>query len=161
MARRSREGEATTANKYDDPWEVFFTSAIGADHVRARMPNQDDVLTNRLQRHGRSSLPVFAVADGHGHIRHFRSDRGSRFAVTAACSVARQWAAGLAEKENPTAAAASQLVSDIVARWRQLVAEDLANNPITDFERVAVVPGDPPEIPYGSTLLIGVLTPQV
>ncbi|HUC58548.1 MAG TPA: protein phosphatase 2C domain-containing protein [Streptosporangiaceae bacterium] len=161
MARHSRDGQTTKVDKYDDPWEIFSASAIGADHVRARMPNQDGVLTNRAERPGRPSLPVFAVADGHGHIRHFRSDRGSRFAVTAACSVARKWAADLPASEAPSAEAASSLVSAIVARWRELVAEDLASSPITEFESVAVVPDDPPEIPYGSTLLVGVLTPQV
>src|ERR1700683_1038430 len=153
--------ERTTVEKSGDPWEAYSASAIGADHIRAKMPNQDNVLTSRLERPGRPNLPVFAVADGHGHIRHFRSDRGSRFAVTAACSVAEKWAAELTATGGPSTAAASQLVSDIVARWRELVAEDLAENPITDFEAVAIVPNDPPEIPYGSTLLIGVLMPQV
>ncbi len=161
MARHGQASETTRPVDSDGPWEMYYASAIGADHVRAQMPNQDGVLTSRLERADRPSLPVFAVADGHGHIRHFRSDRGSRFAVNAACSVAGQWAAGLPAAEAPSAAAASQLVSDIVARWRELVAEDLANNPITDYERVAIVANDPPEIPYGSTLLIGVLTPQV
>jgi hypothetical protein len=145
----------------DDPWEIYSASAIGADHVRARMPNQDSVLTNRVREPGGPSLPVFAVADGHGHIRHFRSDRGSLFAVNATISVVREWTAALPNAAAPTAADASRLVSGIVARWRELVAEDLADNPITDFEAVALVPNDPPEIPYGSTLLIGVLTPQV
>ncbi len=144
-----------------DSWEIYSASAIGADHVRARMPNQDGVRTERLDRADGSSLPVFAVADGHGHIRHFRSDRGSRFAVTAACSVAGEWAAALPAGEAPAAAAASRLVSQIVVRWRELVAGDLASDPITAVEAVAVMPDDPPEIPYGSTLLIGVLTPQV
>src|ERR1700761_20263 len=149
MARPGRDSETTRPAESDGPWGIYYATAIGADHVRAQMPNQDGVLTPRLDLPGRASLPVFAVADGHGHIRHFRSDRGSRFAVNAACSVAGEWAAALPATQTPSAAAASQLVSDIVARWRELVAEDLANHPITDFERVAIVPNDPPEIPYG------------
>src|SRR5580658_7495732 len=147
-------------------WEVYVASAIGADHVRAGSLNQDAVKAEPVELPDSTRLPVFAVADGHGHVRHFRSDRGSRLAVAAATAVAGAWAADLyaaghPSAGHPSAAAASRLVSDIVASWRELVAADLAKDPITPAQAAALVPGDPAEIPYGSTLLLGVLTPDV
>ncbi len=52
-------------------------------------------------------------------------------------------------------------MTDLVARWREMVAADLAGDPITGEQRAALLPGDPPEIPYGSTLLVGMLRTDV
>jgi hypothetical protein len=142
-------------------WEIYAASAIGADHVRVRMPNQDGVKQQQLRHPDGTGVSVFAIADGHGHIRHFRSARGSSFAVSAACAVAGEWAPSLPVQGSPSSDSVSQLVTDIVARWREMVAADLASDPVSGADLTSLVPGDPPEIPYGSTLLIGVLTPQV
>ncbi|HUD38398.1 MAG TPA: PP2C family serine/threonine-protein phosphatase [Streptosporangiaceae bacterium] len=161
MPGGSSEGKQTAVVQPGQQWELYSASAIGADHVRAGSPNQDAVGTSKFDLPAGGRLPVFAVADGHGHARHFRSDRGSRLAVAAATSVAERWAAGLPAPGIPTADAASQLVRDIVERWRELVAADLAADPITEVQAAAMLPDDPSEIPYGATLLLGVLTAQV
>src|SRR5580658_8818782 len=122
MPGGSSEGKQTAVVQSGQQWELYSASAIGADHVRAGSPNQDAVGTSKFDLPAGGRLPVFAVADGHGHARHFRSDRGSRLAVAAATSVAERWAAGLPAPGIPTADAASQLVRDIVGRWRELVA---------------------------------------
>jgi hypothetical protein len=161
MPGGSSDGKQTAMVQRGQQWEIYSASVIGADHVRAGSPNQDAVGTRQFDLAAGGRLPVFAVADGHGHARHFRSDRGSRLAVAAATSVAQGWAAGLPGSGIPTAEAAGQLVRDIVGRWRELVAADLAADPITRAGAAAMLPDDPPEIAYGATLLLGVLTAQV
>ncbi|HET9894806.1 MAG TPA: protein phosphatase 2C domain-containing protein [Streptosporangiaceae bacterium] len=142
-------------------WESYTASAIGADHLRAGKPNEDAVGADRIEVPGAASVQVIAVADGHGHARHFRSDRGSQMAVSAAVAATRSWAGTRAGAEAVTAARVSDLVSDVVARWRELVAADLRADPITG-DRLATLPAsDPPEIPYGATLLLAVLWADV
>jgi hypothetical protein len=142
------------------PWETYVASAIGADHVRSGNPNQDAVAAERFELRNSGRLLVFAVADGHGHARHFRSDRGSRFAVAAGVSAARDWAPAIPVGEAVSHAAASQLVSAVVARWRKAVAADLVADPLGDAQ-AALKPDDLPEVPYGSTLLLAVVRPDV
>ena len=161
MDRHDRDGDATLLINRPASWETYLASAIGADHVRAGMPNQDAIAATKFEIPGASGLLAFAVADGHGHARHFRSDRGSKLGVKAGVSAARSWA-----QDHPPGApvsqdAARQLVIDVVTRWRELVAADLAQDPLSEAQLATVLPDDPAEIPYGATLLLGVLRPDV
>jgi hypothetical protein len=149
--------EATTAVGPAGNWTSYKASAIGADHVRAGAPNQDAVATGRPEPAGGGGQLVFAVADGHGHSRHFRSARGSRLAVATGVAVASKWLAALPAGTAVSRAAAGQLVLDVVSRWREAVATDLADDPISDGKAATLPPDDPPEIPYGSTLLLAVV----
>jgi hypothetical protein len=161
MAGRDSGGDATVVTGPAASWEAYLTSAIGADHVRAGTPNQDAIAATKFEFPGAPSLLAFAVADGHGHPRHFRSDRGSKLAVAVAVSTARAWADTVHAGTAVTQAATSQLVSAVVADWRELVAADLAADPLSDTQLSRLLPDDPPEIPYGATLLLGVLRPDV
>lgn len=161
MAGRGSDGDATVVIGPPASWEAYLASAIGADHLRAGMPNQDAIAATKFEFPGEPSLLVFAVADGHGHARHFRSDRGSKLAVAAAVSAARAWADTVPASTPVTQAATSQLVTALVANWRELVAADLAADPLSDAQHRVLLPDDPPEIPYGATCLLGVLRPDV
>ncbi len=161
MAGSDQGGETTKAASARASWETYLTSAIGADHVRAGTPNQDAIAGAKFEFPDAPGLQAFAVADGHGHARHFRSDRGSKFAVAAGAAAARAWAGTLPPGQPVSQAAASGLVFDVVARWRDLVAADLAADPVSQAQRAALLPDDPPEIPYGATLLLGVLGSDV
>ena len=72
-------------------WQVITGSARGAAHRVSGLPNQDAVAS----QDGPGAV-VVAVADGHGHIRHFRSADGAALAVDVACRAASRAAAGLA-----------------------------------------------------------------
>jgi len=72
-------------------WQVITGSARGAAHRASGLPNQDAVAS----QDGPGGV-VVAIADGHGHVRHFRSAHGAALAVDVACRVASQAAAGLA-----------------------------------------------------------------
>jgi len=154
VAERGKEAGPAAADGTTTQWETYAASAIGADHRRDQSPNQDAVALKRFGPPGPDSLAVLAVADGHGDARHFRSDRGSKLAVTAAVAAAGRWAASIPAGAMPSRAAAGQLVSDLVARWRDAVHADLAEYPVGSGQAGAIREGDPPEIPYGTTLLL-------
>src|SRR6267143_1036575 len=74
-------------------WRILTASARGASHVAKGLPNQDAV-AHLLA--GESPGPTMvAVADGHGHRRHFRSATGSHLAVRASVVAARAFVSGV------------------------------------------------------------------
>jgi protein phosphatase 2C-like protein len=73
-------------------WRVLTATERGAAHHGMGLPNQDAV---KALENGPRSV-VVAVADGHGHHRHFRSARGSQLAVTAACQAVPELTSTLA-----------------------------------------------------------------
>jgi hypothetical protein len=137
-------------------WHVQVGSERGAAHVQSGLPNQDAVGAYLLGQHG----AVAAVADGHGHHRHFRSARGSRLAVTIGCQAAEEFAVRIDELVGTGQIIADirdVLVPAVAGRWRAAVAQDLADEPITDAEQVWQAPGDQDVIAYGSTLLLALV----
>ncbi len=154
-------------------WLVLTVTERGAAHHAMGLPNQDAV---RAFENGPRSV-VVAVADGHGHHRHFRSARGSQLAVAVACQAVPELTATLA---GPTGTAGSGtgdtgpgdtrapgieageivrqihqvLVPVITGRWREAVSADLDAEPITPEEEPSRSPGDDPVIAYGTTLLV-------
>jgi hypothetical protein len=139
-------------------WHVITGSARGAAHQVSGLPNQDAVAS----RDGPGGAVTVAVADGHGHARHFRSAQGSALAVEVGCRVAPALAAGLTTGRAVQAeAAGKELARAIVAGWRAAVAAELAVRPYTAQEQSLLdSAADPPEIPYGSTLLVATIAAQ-
>jgi hypothetical protein len=105
---------------------------------------------------------VVAVADGHGHPRHFRSARGARLAVDVACDVGLEFEkeiAALDEAGGVMAILTNRLIPTVLTRWQDRVGEDLAALPVTSPELAASAaePGQTDLIAYGSTLLVAVV----
>jgi len=137
-----------------DLWLVLTASQLGAAHLTAGLPNQDAVAARQV----RPDVLVVAVADGHGHRRHFRSARGSQLAVTVACEAAQDLAARLDGYQTAApieSEALGTLVPAITGKWRDAVREDVAADPFTPREQ-ASRGGDDPLIAYGSTLLLAI-----
>jgi hypothetical protein len=138
-------------------WQVITGSARGAAHRATGLPNQDAVASQ--DRPG--GAVVVAIADGHGHIRHFRSADGAALAVDVACRVASQAAAGLAADaagDEEAALAGQELVRAVVADWRSAVADQLEARPYTAKERSLLdLAAGTPAVPYGSTRLVAVI----
>jgi hypothetical protein len=149
MAADSTTDEVTT-------WQVITGSARGAAHRASGLPNQDAVAS----QDGAGGV-VVAIADGHGHIRHFRSAEGAGLAVEVACRVASQAAAGLTADttgDQEAERAGQELARAVVADWRLAVADQLEARPYTVEERFILDrSADTPVIPYGSTLLVAVI----
>ena len=137
-------------------WQVITGSAPGAAHRASGLPNQDAVAS----QDGPGGV-VVAIADGHGHIRHFRSAEGAGLAVEVACRVASQAAAGLAAGaagEEEAERAGQELALAMVADWRSAVADQLGVLPYTVEEQFILDrSADTPVVPYGSTLLVAVI----
>src|SRR5579863_4606461 len=136
-------------------WVALTASERGAAHHASGLPNQDAV---QVRTAGPDAV-VAAVADGHGHRRHFRSATGAALAVDVACEAAAELAARLdafEAAEQLEAEALGTLVPAITERWRAGVAGDLAARPFTDEEQAIRARGDNPLIAYGSTLLLAV-----
>jgi Protein phosphatase 2C len=136
-------------------WLALTATQRGAAHHLNGLPNQDAVAVHEIQPDGL----VAAVADGHGHHRHFRSARGSALAVAIAGQAAAELAAQLDDLE-----AADQIESDVLStlvpaitgRWRAAARDDLAEEPFTIAEEEARAFGDDALIAYGTTLLLAI-----
>jgi hypothetical protein len=138
-----------------DLWLALTASQLGAAHQTTGLPNQDAVAARQV----RPDVLVVAVADGHGHWRHFRSARGSQLAVTVACEAAQELAArldGYQTAASIESQALGTLVPAITGEWRDAVREDVAADPFTSREQASRGGGDDPLIAYGSTLLLAI-----
>ena len=135
-------------------WQVLTATERGAAHHAAEVPNQDAVAAFPLGPRG----AVAAVADGHGHSRHFRSARGARLAVTVACKAAHDLAPrldGLTGTGQAEDELRGILVPGVVAQWREAVHEDVAADPFSPAQDAARGRDDA-TIAYGSTLLLAI-----
>lgn len=128
-------------------WTVLSASRIGSVHVRDELPLQDAILS-----WSDGSQAVAAVADGHGHKAHFRSDIGSALAAVSAVEVLRRVVGELTDPESAgdvvTAAAAS-----IVDTWVTKVRHHIEANPFDLADEREAAAADDPLRPYGTTLL--------
>jgi hypothetical protein len=136
-------------------WQVITGTARGAAHRASHLPNQDAVASRDVP-----GGAVAAIADGHGHIRHFRSADGSALAVEVACRAGSRTAAGLVDDTTKEDAerAGQELARTVLADWRSAVAGQLETRPYTTEEQFVLdLAADTPLIPYGSTLLVAVI----
>ena len=109
---------------------------------------------------------IATVADGHGSDRYVRSDRGSRFAVEESNSVIKSYFDENVFEELSTGddltPILDNIIRTIITRWNTRIQEDIVDNQLTEGE--LALTGDmsdrPVEKVYGTTLLIGVITPR-
>jgi hypothetical protein len=164
--RRAGWGGPSPGAMMSETWQITGCSVRGASHYTSGLPNQDAMTWRTGER------PILAVADGHGSIRHFRSQKGSRLAVEAMASTLESFPATLTDPADPAAVehvAHAHFRVHLVETWRQMVAEHLAKKPVTEAEwqqlEAAAGPAarffqqHSPETAYGSTAL-GVLVTE-
>jgi hypothetical protein len=136
------------------PWQVLINSTRGVHHVERGVENQDAWSYGATP----AGATVVAVADGHGHPRHFRSARGSALAVAVARDAALAWAEDL-DPRFPSCELLDALRFDLVPsiwdRWRAAVHADLAGEPFTAGERR--YGDDEGVVAYGTTLLLALV----
>jgi len=128
-------------------WTVLSASRIGSVHLRDELPLQDAVLT-----WSDGAQAVAAVADGHGHKAHFRSDIGSALAAVSAVEELRRVVGELTDPETAgdivTSAAAA-----IVDNWVGKVQHHVEANPFDLNDEQQAYAAHDPLRPYGTTLL--------
>jgi hypothetical protein len=143
---------ASTLRTGAGTWHVMTATARGRSHEVRGMPSQDAVAHRPIAAaHGL----VVAVADGHGHHRHFRSATGSALAVRSACQAATDLITELRPvpdqgARDRAAAMPSQVTARLIAGrlpsvilrdWRAAVARDVV--PVApDGANGCPVPGD-------------------
>jgi serine/threonine protein phosphatase PrpC len=150
-------------------WRVIGETVPGASHLRAGIPNQDAILQLRESSIG---LPlILSISDGHGSNKCFRSDRGSRFAVTVGAGLMREF---LNDKRSDSdlskieSEAVEILPVEFARRWNEAVAADLEREPLSqeEFDRLETKEGvrarqvveAHPSLAYGTTTLTVALT---
>lgn len=139
-------------------WTTLSGSSIGSVHVRDQLPLQDAVLTWTDPEQG---YAVAAVADGHGHHAHFRSDTGAAMAVVSAVEELRRILRPAVEA-GPDRAAVHDLLraaaAGLVDTWTAKVRHHAEANPFTEAELAVSAAADPLR-PYGSTILAAAALP--
>ena len=145
-------------------WRVAAADATGAHHVARHMRYEDAwaVAPATVLERDEPSV-VVAVADGHGHARHFRSAEGAEIAVAVAARLGTGSAAEIAAAGDAAAVEEilGRLAPAVVSVWREHVRRDIEERPVTDDERVAA--GLAPDAAfidlvygYGATLLVAI-----
>jgi serine/threonine protein phosphatase PrpC len=145
-------------------WRVAAADATGAHHLARHMRYEDAwaVAPATVLERDEPSV-VVAVADGHGHARHFRSAEGAEIAVAVAARLGTGSAAEIAAANDAATVAEilRRLAPAIVSVWREHVRRDLEERPVTDDERAAAgLEPDPTFVDlvygYGATLLVAI-----
>lgn len=152
-------------------YRIVGSSVRGASHIRAGQPNQDAI--RWLPEDGVGRPVMVAVSDGHGSAKCFRSDRGSMLAVLTATEVLKEFLAGQSAWPTLTAVkrgAEETLPQQLVRRWQEAVEADLAREPLTDVELVALEVREgatarhrveaAPLLVYGATLVAALVTDE-
>ena len=147
----------------------FHCTQLGFSHTKDGRVCQDYSLSGR-SRNGVAYLAI--VSDGHGSSNFTRSDRGSRFACTAAWDAIEGFLEGV-ELDWLTSSQTRdqvvlQLCKNIILRWNQQVDDDFSANPFTPEEvkdvkstyRQRYLNGEAWEHAYGATLIAVVITPD-
>jgi hypothetical protein len=142
-------------------WSATAATAVGASHLARGVAAQDAVAMTPASGECRTTEPlVAAVADGHGHWRHFRSGRGAQFAVDVARAAALDTTAEFAacgDSDEALSLAASLLGPRVVTAWREAVTADVETDPVRPDEGAIDEDGaaaTDPFVAYGTTLLL-------
>lgn len=114
-------------------WKLIGDSVRGNKHIYNGLPNQD-----AYQWQKDDDNLVLAVSDGHGSLKHFRSDIGAKLAVEAATEVSLA-EADIDDFDPATLPGVRERVEEklavrIVNSWREKVKEYQQNNPFAEDE---------------------------
>ena len=152
-------------------WRVTGATVRGAIHVRRGRPNQDAIAW--LAPEASNDPCILAIADGHGAPLHFRSHRGSRFAVRSAVAVLRRFARSNVATDNRSAVHGmppETLARELVQAWKAQVSADIARRPLAEWELDEIADRVPsasidrldadPMLAYGSTLIAALILPD-
>lgn len=143
-------------------WRAIVANGVGAHHVRSGLAYEDACAVRPAAGHSEFTPALaVAVADGHGHARHFRSARGAEFAVGIA--------ADLAEVAATTAASdivdvfRTRVGPELVSLWRRAVEADIVADPPSTVELAAAGLSSAATMEdriyaYGATIIVALAT---
>jgi hypothetical protein len=147
-------------------WLAVTAAQIGAHHAHTGLDYEDAcaVLPETALSHPEPTVAI-AVADGHGHARHFRSARGARMAVDIATELAIEAASVTSDPGGLRTALRTRIGPHLVTSWRRAVEADLDEHPVSPTELAdagltADATFEDRIYGYGSTVMIALLTPE-
>lgn len=147
--------------KIKSPYDGFSISVRGYSHVIKKTVCQDYSKT-----YCSNDFAICITADGHGSLKHFRSDKGSKFATYSALETVKAFMKDreIFDKEiqKDSHRVLKKMESNILYRWNKKVLAHYKANPLTENE-LDKLPSDSDikiESIYGSTLIVGVMTPK-
>ena len=117
-------------------YEGFAIKSRGASHIEKEMPCQDAV-----QYHQDLQIVTACIADGHGGMQYFRSDRGSDFAANVACRKTElflHYSDLLSEDETQHEKKIMELIRSIITEWQIGVQNDILHSPFSEDEMLSV-----------------------
>ena len=122
---------------------------IGQSHIDNKTECQDSAILDFNDKY-----VMGAVADGHGSKKHFRSAKGSQFAVEAAKYSIYEYMNDNYEKfvdayNKDKKYLIDRIIKMLITKWHEKIQEDINNEPITQEDKIASI--------YGTTLLVGVM----
>lgn len=144
-------------------WRAVTAAEIGAHHARTGLA-YEDACTILPDTGGGQPIVAVAVADGHGHARHFRSARGARLAVEIATTLAMQTVAVTEPDALPTALR-TRIGPHLVTSWQRAVEADIGEDPPSAAELTAAgltvaATLEDKIYGYGSTIIVALATPE-
>lgn len=108
---------------------------------------------------------ISVVADGHGSKKHFRSDKGSNFAVESSLETINEFLKDFKNftdtfKKSPNKVL-NMMQKKIISKWNDKIEQHYKSNPITDKEKASFSESEFNDIKvesyYGTTLIVGVI----
>lgn len=125
---------------------AFHVREIGASHIKEGKPCQDFALSSSGNEYA-----VSIVCDGHGGSKYFRSDRGSRFAAEQTMKAIHEFMKNRFSKNQQGEKLVdkllaqpdkfmNQLAANIIYRWRECLAADIARDPFSETETAILTP---------------------
>lgn len=147
--------------KIKSPYDGFYISIRGYSHILKGTLCQDYSKTYYC-----NDLAVCITADGHGSAKHFRSDKGSKFATYSALEAVKAFMKDRDNFDNEMNKnphkVLKKIESNILYRWNKKVLAHYNSHPLTEDELDKLPKNDDIKIEsiYGSTLIVGVMTPK-
>lgn len=139
------------------PWRAVSATRRGSTHVRDDLPNQDAHVVEEV-----GDAVIMAVADGHGHQQHFRSEVGSALAAGTAAHLLREALPSYTSAVEAGAHLRETLGPALVEAWSLAVQADIAAHPFDDDEAGRLREDDRGHLrPYGSTVVAMAANAQV
>ena len=145
----------------------FAHSVQGYNHIKANKVCQDASGECYFE-----DVSIIAVADGHGSDNYIRTDRGSKFAVSAALTAIKAFVQEARENHLPaipnSEAELVQVSKNILARWYTQVENDVACEPfqseelakVSDKYKQRYASGQYNAKAYGTTLIAVCMTSE-
>jgi serine/threonine protein phosphatase PrpC len=162
-------------------WYGIGASVIGANHQRAKQPNQDAISWFPPDaKTGPAGTILLAMSDGHGRAKYIRSDEGARIAVETMITILRDLLVGTADTGGETSRAIGlsvikQLAEEkipqlLVREWSERVREQVREHPFTTKETTPLLEREGaatvdavqnnPILAYGTTIIAVAITPS-